>query len=153
MDTLGLGYAAITFFGDTALAPGRSWSYINWRKLNEYKAAIDDGRFPVECGFRHEREDFQISMVFRNLFALELDRKAFHDAFGMDPYDQFSGVWDALTEWEFVKVTPEKISLVGDGPFYTPMVQTLLAEQRYRQLRERVVRKTAKDPELSAAAY
>jgi hypothetical protein len=31
-------------------------------------------------------------------------------------------------------------------------VQTLLAEQRYKQLRDKVVRKT-KGPELSAAAY
>ncbi len=59
MDTLGLGYAAITFFGDVALESGRSWSYINWRKLAEYKKAINEGRFPVECGFRHERQDFQ----------------------------------------------------------------------------------------------
>src|SRR5262249_8458541 len=57
MDTVGLGYAAITFFGDTALPRGRSWSYINWRNLMNYKAAIDAGRFPVECGFRHESED------------------------------------------------------------------------------------------------
>jgi oxygen-independent coproporphyrinogen III oxidase len=152
MDTLGLGYAAITFFGDMALDPGQSWSFINWRKLNEYKAAVDAGRFPVECGFRHDREDFQISMVFRNLFALELDRQAFHSAFGVDVYDQFSGVWDALQEWNFVKITPDKISLEGDGPFYTPMIQALLAEKRYRDLRERLVRK-AKGPELSMAEY
>jgi oxygen-independent coproporphyrinogen-3 oxidase len=142
MDTLGLGYAAITFFGDVALEPRQSWSFINWRKLNEYKAAIDDGRFPVECGFRHERDDFKISMVFRNLFGLELDRPAFAEAFGVDAYDEFSGVWDALSEWNFVKITPEKITLAGDGPFYTPMIQTLLAEERYRQLRTQVVRQT-----------
>jgi oxygen-independent coproporphyrinogen-3 oxidase len=151
MDTLGLGYAAITFFGDVALESGHSWSYINWRKLNEYKAAVDAGRFPVECGFRHEREDFQISMVFRNLFGLEIDREAFQTAYGMDAYHQFSGVWDALEEWNFVKITPEKISLVGDGPFYTPMIQTLLAEKRYRELTGRAVRK-AKGSELSLAA-
>ncbi len=90
-------------------------------------------------------------MVFRNLFALELDREAFRTAYGMDAYDQFSGVWDALEEWNFVKVTPDKISLVGDGPFYTPMVQTLLAEERYRDLRERLVRK-AKVSQPSMAA-
>jgi hypothetical protein len=28
---------------------------------------------------------------------------------------------------------------VGDGPFYTPLIQTLLAEKRYHQLRERMV--------------
>src|SRR5262249_39199851 len=142
---------AITFFGDTALENGRSWSYINWRKLDAYKAAINAGRFPVECGFRHEREDFLISMVFRNLFGLELDRAAFHQALGLDVYEQFSGVWDALAEWDFVKITPEKIALTGDGVFYTPMVQTLLAEQRYRRLRDRVVRKT-KGSGLAVAA-
>jgi oxygen-independent coproporphyrinogen III oxidase len=152
MDTVGLGYAAITFFGDVALEDGRLWSYINWRKLKEYKDAIDAGRFPVECGFRHTREDFQISMVFRNLFGLELDRAAFQRAFGVDVYDQFAGVWDALAEWDFIKITPEKLSLTGDGPFYTPMVQTLVAEQRYRQLRDNIVR-TTKSPELSMAAH
>lgn len=140
MDTLGIGYAAITFFGDVALAPRQSWSYINWRDLKKYKAAIDEGRFPVEGGFRHERDDFKISMLFRNLFGLELDRSAFKQAFGVDAVEEFSGVWEALVEMDFVKVTPDKIELTGDGPFYTPLIQTLLAEQRYKQLRSEVVR-------------
>lgn len=139
MDTLGLGYAAITFFGDAALDLGHSWSYINWRNLENYKAAIDAGRFPVESGFCHEPEDFQLSMIWRNLFGMELDRRAFREAFGTDVYDQFAGVWSALEEWEFVTVTPEKIALTGDGPFYTPLIQTLLAEQRYRELRQKIV--------------
>jgi oxygen-independent coproporphyrinogen-3 oxidase len=142
MDTLGLGYAAITFFGDVSLPAGRSWSYINWRNVSEYKRAIDEGRFPVECGFRHEREDFEISMVFRNLFGLELDRHAYREAFGSDVYDRFAGVWTALEEWGFVTVTPDKIALTEDGPFYTPMVQALLAEQRYRELRQKTMGKT-----------
>jgi oxygen-independent coproporphyrinogen III oxidase len=150
MDTLGLGYAAITFFGDVALESGRSWSFINWRKLNEYKAAIDADRFPVECGFRHDGEDFQISMIFRNLFALELDRQKFSSAFGIDVYEQFSGVWDALDEYQLVKITPDKISLQGDGPFYTPMIQALLAEKRYRELRSRLASE-ARGQQLSAA--
>jgi oxygen-independent coproporphyrinogen-3 oxidase len=58
----------------------------------------------------------------------------------VDVYDDFAGVWDALAEWDFVEITPEKITLKGDGPFYTPMIQALLAEERYRQLRNRVVR-------------
>src|SRR5215471_4203283 len=61
LNTVGMGYAALTFFGNAALETGRSWSYIKWRRLNEYKAAIDAGRFPVECGFRHDREDLQIN--------------------------------------------------------------------------------------------
>jgi len=139
MDTLGLGYAAITFFNDVRLEDGHSWSFINWRNLNEYKARVDGGHFPVERGFRHAREDFMISLIWRNLFGLELDRASFQEAFDLDAYEQFEGVWKALEDYGFVEVTPEKIRLVGDGPFYTPLIQTLLAEERYRQLRERMV--------------
>jgi oxygen-independent coproporphyrinogen-3 oxidase len=106
----------------------------------------------VECGFRHDREDLKISLVFRNLFGLEVDRKAYLEAFGADAHDDFAGVWDALEEWKLIEVTPEKISLVGDGPFYTPMIQTLLAENRYRALRDKVVR-YAKRPDVSAVGY
>jgi oxygen-independent coproporphyrinogen III oxidase len=152
MNTVGLGYAAITFFGDAALDDGRSWSFINWRRLSEYKAAIDNGRFPVECGFSHDRTDFKLSLIFRNLFGLRVDRKDYLAAFGTDVYDDFGGAWDALAEWKFVEITPDAISLVGDGPFYTPLVQTLLSEKRYRELRTRAVRE-AKVPEASAANY
>jgi oxygen-independent coproporphyrinogen III oxidase len=139
MDTLGLGYAAITFFNDVALDDGHSWSFINWRELNEYKAAVDKGNFPAERGFRHAREDFMISLMWRNLFGLEIDREKFYKAFELDAYEQFEGVWKALEEFKFVEVTPDKIKLVGDGPFYTPLIQTLLAEKRYQYLREKMV--------------
>jgi oxygen-independent coproporphyrinogen-3 oxidase len=139
MDTLGLGYAALTFFGDNTLAEGHSWSYINWRNLKAYKAAIDEGHFPVERGFRHSREDFMISLVWRNLFGLEIDRDKFQRAFEVDVYQQFEGVWKALEEFDFIEVTPQKIRLTGDGLFYTPLIQTLLAEKRYRDLREEIV--------------
>lgn len=139
MDTLGLGYAALTFFNDTALEDGHSWSFINSRNLSEYKAKVDAEQFPVERGFRHEREDYMISLIWRNLFGLELDRAQFKEAFEVDVYDLFEGVWKALEEYGFIEISPEKIKLVGDGPFYTPLIQTLLAEKRYNQLRERMV--------------
>lgn len=143
MDTVGLGYAAITFFGDVALDERRSWSYIGWRNLAEYKNALDAGAFPVECGFRHERADFELSMIFRNMLSLRLDRHTYREAFGGDVYEQFSPVWDALMEWDLVEVTEDELRLVGDGPFYTPMIQALLAEGRYVELREREVGKAA----------
>ncbi len=139
MDTLGLGYAALTFFGDVGLDEGHLWSLINWSNLNEYKAAVDAGRFPAEHGFRHSCEDFMLSLVWRNLFGLEIDRERFRNTFQVDAYEVFEEVWKALEDYEFVKVTPEKIQLIGDGPFYTPLIQALLAESRYRQLREKMI--------------
>jgi oxygen-independent coproporphyrinogen-3 oxidase len=139
MDTLGLGYAALTFFGDVALDDGHLWSVINWSNLAEYKAAIDAGRFPAERGFQHSCEDFMLSLVWRNLFGLEINRERFRNTFEVDAYEVFEGIWKALEYYDFVKVTPEAIQLVGDGPFYTPLIQTLLAESRYRQLRQKMV--------------
>ena len=139
MDTLGLGYAALTFFSDVALEDGHSWSFINWRNLEEYKARVDQGQFPTEVGFKHEREDFMISLIWRNLFGMQLDRQKFQDSFDVDIYQYFEGVWKALEEFRFIEVTPEKIKVVGDGPFYTPLIQTLLAEKRYQYLREKMV--------------
>jgi oxygen-independent coproporphyrinogen-3 oxidase len=152
LDTIGLGYAGITFFGNAAIEDGRCWSHINWRNLKEYRAAIDENRFPVECGFRHAAKDYRIFMVFRNLFGLELDRHAYLSAFGTDVYAQFAGVWDALAERGFVAITPRKITLTGDGPFYTPMAQALLAEERYRELRARVLDQ-ARHGELPVLSY
>ena len=139
MDTLGIGYAALTFFSDVALESGHSWSFINERDLDKYKSKIDAGQFPTEVGFRHEREDFMISLIWRNLFGMELDREGFNGAFDTDIYQEFEGVWRALEEYNFVEITPHKIRLTGDGSFYTPLIQTLLAEKRYQQLREKRV--------------
>ncbi|MDP7033915.1 MAG: radical SAM protein [Planctomycetota bacterium] len=140
IDAVGFGYAAMTFFMDVELDRGQSWSYINWRNLDQYRRAIEEGRYPAECGYQHDPEDFRLFMLFRNLFALELDREAYHDAFGLDVFEEFSNVWTALEEFGLAEITEEKIALVGDGPFYTPMVQTMLAEERYRHLRSREVR-------------
>jgi oxygen-independent coproporphyrinogen-3 oxidase len=154
MDTVGLGYAAISFFGDAMLGPGHSWSFINWRNLRHYKSALDEGKFPVERGFRHEPEDWRLAMLFRNLFGLEADRASYREAFGVDVYEEFQTVWDGLVERGLAEVTPERIRLVGDGPFYTPMIQALLAEERYRLLREREAakKKPVRQPVGTAAA-
>lgn len=139
MDSIGLGYAGITFFGAASLGPGRSWSFINQRNLTAYKTAVDAGRLPVERAFRHEPEDWVLAVLFRRLLSMELDRAALRTAMGVDVYEEFATVWDALASRGLAEVTADRISLVGDGPFYTPMVCALLAEERYEVLRQREV--------------
>lgn len=141
VDTLGLGYAAITFFGSPALPPGRSWSFINHRSLPQYKAAVDAGRFPVERGYRHTPEDFLLMALFRSLISTEVDRVQYRAAFGLDIYEKFATIWDVLAGRGYAKITPERIELVGDGAFYAPMFSALFAEERYRELREEAARR------------
>lgn len=136
-ESVGLGYAAISTFGTAALGPRRSWTYINHRSLPFYKAAIDEGRLPIERGFRYEADDWVLGTVFRLLLNMELDRSSLTPALGTDVYEEFATTWDELARRGFVEITPERIRLVGDGPFYTPMISTLLAEERYRALQER----------------
>ncbi|GAA0346610.1 coproporphyrinogen-III oxidase family protein [Streptomyces blastmyceticus] len=151
MDNLGLGYAAISFFNDPALAPGRSWSFINHRSLPRYKAAIDEGQFPVERGFRHAPEDFLLTVLFRSLISTEIDRTRYRAALGLDIYEKFATVWDALAERGLAEITPEWIRLVGDGAFYAPMISSLIAEERYRELREEAAqrKKEARRPAVT----
>ncbi|MBH1934175.1 radical SAM protein [Streptomyces sp. AV19] len=141
VDTLGLGYAAITFFGSPALPPGRSWSFINHRSLPQYKAAVDAGRFPVERGYRHTPEDFLLMGLFRSLISREVDRVQYRAAFGLDIYEKFATIWDVLAGRGYAEITPERIELVGDGAFYAPMFSALFAEERYRELREEAARR------------
>lgn len=152
LDTLGLGYAAITFFGNPALASGRSWSFINQRNLAQYKAAVDNGRFPVERGYRHTAEDWLMMLLFRSLISTEIDRTQYAAAFGLDIYDKFATVWDALAERGYARITPERITLTGDGPFYAPMFSALIAEDRYRELREEAARRKKESVRPAAAS-
>jgi hypothetical protein len=46
--------------------------------------------------------------MWRNLFGLEIDRAKFYNAFELDPYDQFEGVWKALEEYNFVKLKADE---------------------------------------------
>ena len=150
LDSVGLGYAAISLFGDTMLDDGHAWSYINQRNIGRYRSMVDNGEFPVEQGFRHSRDDWRLAMLFRALLGLSVDRAEYREAFGLDVYEEYRTIWDALGERELVEVTQEKVALVGDGPFYTPMIQALLAEERYRSLREREI--ATKTTMLSLAA-
>ncbi|GGP85471.1 coproporphyrinogen III oxidase [Streptomyces melanogenes] len=152
LDTLGLGYAAITFFGNPALDSGRSWSFINQRNLAQYKAAVDNGRFPVERGYRHTAEDWLMMLLFRSLISTEIDRTQYAAAFGLDIYDKFATVWDALAERGYARITPERITLTGDGPFYAPMFSALIAEDRYRELREEAARRKKESVRPAAAS-
>ena len=43
--------------------------------------------------------------------------------------------WKALLDREWVRVEREHLTLIGDGVFYTPLVQGLLAADRVAELR------------------
>ena len=61
------------------------------------------------------------------LQAIRVGRDAYRDLFGVDVVDEHDDLWRALLELGWVEITPDSLMLVGDGVFYTPLIQALLA--------------------------
>ena len=47
---------------------------------------------------------------------------------------EFADTWESLAELGWVRITPSQVQLVGDGVFYTPLIQSLLARDRVLEL-------------------
>jgi oxygen-independent coproporphyrinogen III oxidase len=148
-EMFGWGFAGVTEFPGTEASPG--WTYMNSPVLKNYYAAIDRGRFPVECGFHFAAEDRRLSGLFRNVQGMEADRKKYLAAYGIDLLEEYRPVWQALAEREWAVITDDRIRLTGDGVFYTPLIQTVLGSKRVEELKRSLISKALPIyPQLSA---
>src|SRR4029453_9619682 len=132
--TWGWGFAGIShFFGDRA---HRGWTYMNHASVTGYFRALDAGLFPVERGFQYKSEaDFGLTVLFQMLISLAIDRGLYFAITDVDVVEEFAEIWESLTDLGWVTVTPSIVQLVGDGVFYTPLIQSLLARDRVLELR------------------
>jgi oxygen-independent coproporphyrinogen III oxidase len=132
--TWGWGFAGIShFFGGRA---DRGWTYINYSRVGDYFDTLDAGRFPVERGFHYAEEaDFRLTVLFQMLISMSVDRVVYASITGVDVVEEFAEMWNALIELEWVRVTATRLELIGDGVFYTPLIQSLLAQDRVPELR------------------
>jgi oxygen-independent coproporphyrinogen-3 oxidase len=132
--TWGWGFAGIShFFGGRA---DRGWTYINHSRVADYFNALDAGRFPIERGFHYlDEADFRLTVLFQMVISMGVDRALYASISDLDVVDEFAEVWGALVEVGWATVTPERVQLIGDGVFYTPLIQSLLAHDRVVELR------------------
>ncbi len=132
--TWGWGFAGIShFFGDRS---NRGWTYMNHARIAEYFKALDAAEFPIERSFHYTDErDFRLTLLFQMLISMAIDRDVYAAATGEDVVAGGSKIWDALAEREWVLIEPRRILLIGDGVFYTPLIQNLLARDRVEDLR------------------
>jgi len=132
-DMWGWGFAGVSYFFGTPDAPG--WVYMNASRVNDYFAALDEGRFPIERGFHYQPKDLRLTWLFQSLQGMEADARAYRRIFGLDLIEEYAPIWQALVERGWAQVTPDKITLVGDGVFYTPLIQNLLSHERMEEIR------------------
>ena len=133
MDILGWGYAAVSQL-EGAGGGAVAWSHRNHTAVSDYYRAVDEGRIPAEIGFDYQGIDHRLSQLFRNLQGMVVDLDAYQSAFGIDLLEEHAGAWEALGERGFIEITGRQLRLVGDGVFYTPMIQTLLSRERIAEL-------------------
>ena len=132
-DAWGWGFAGISFFFGTPASPG--WAYINQVHVDDYFRHIDNGQFPVMRGFHYSETDLRIHLLFQELQGLSIDRANHQALFGRDVVPDFSTIWQTLEQLGWVQIDAERVSLQGDGVFYLPLIQNLLAAERSEEMR------------------
>lgn len=133
MDILGWGYAGVSQFEGVG-GERAAWATRNHVDLRRYFEAVDAGQIPVDIGFYHGAADHRLAQLFRNLQSMVIDLDQYQHAFGIELLDEYAGTWEALGEVGFIEIEDRRLRVVGDGVFYTPMIQTLLARQRIAEL-------------------
>ncbi len=139
-EMFGWGFAGVSEFPGTEQSPG--WTFMNASVLKNYYGAIDRGEFPIDRGFHFAPQDRKLSGLFRNVQGMEADRQQYLAAYGVDLFEEYRPIWQALAEREWAQITGDRISLTGDGVFYTPLIQGLLGATRVEELKRSLIAKT-----------
>jgi oxygen-independent coproporphyrinogen-3 oxidase len=108
---------------------------MNHTRVDDYFAAMDAGRFPIERGFHYTPQDLRLTALFQMLQNITVDLDLYAGVFGRDLVDEYRPIWLALEEREWVRIEPRTLTLVGDGVYYTPLIQSLLAADRLEEMR------------------
>jgi oxygen-independent coproporphyrinogen-3 oxidase len=150
-DIWGWGFASISVHLGTPAIPG--WTFMNSPRVDDYFRSLDEGRFPVARGFRFTEADLRLYVLFQMLHGLGVDRALYEQLFGVDALEEHEPIWAVLFERGWAVLEPERLALVGDGIFYTPLIQGLLATGRLDDMRRsRLDRRARRGEELVTAA-
>jgi coproporphyrinogen III oxidase-like Fe-S oxidoreductase len=131
--TWGWGFAGISHFFGTQKHPG--WTYMNHTHVDDYFRAIDAGRHPIERGYHYAPVDLRLTVLYQFLVSLAVDRRLYTAITGVDVVAEYPDIWEALAKRDWVTVNDDRIALVGDGVFYTPLIQGVLAHERLEDMR------------------
>jgi oxygen-independent coproporphyrinogen-3 oxidase len=131
-DVWGWGFAGTSIFGGTPDAPG--WAFINHTDVKGYFKKLDEGRFPVDRAFRYAPVDLRLSALFSMLQGMRVDLANYRAVFGLDLLEEHAPVWTVLVERGWVEIAGDTLRVVGDGVFFTPLIQTILARGRVAEI-------------------
>ena len=132
-DAWGWGYAGISFFFGTPQSPG--WAFMNQVRIDQYFRCLSERRYPVMRGFQYTPADLRLHLLFQELQGMDVDRKAYQRRFGLDVVEEHTAVWEAFTDLGWVTISDDRVTVLGDGLFYLPLIQNALGYDRLEQMR------------------
>ena len=113
------GGADLIGVGITSIGEGVDYYAQNFKEMNEYEAAIDNGKLPFERGVILSEDDRIRQFVIMELMSnFKLDIKRFETLYATDFKSYFSSELEALKEFEeagLLSVSDEKIEVYTTG--------------------------------------
>ena len=150
-DAWGWGFAGISFFFGTPDSPGSA--YMNHIHVDQYFRDIDANRFPVLRGYQYSAIDLRLHLLFQELQGLSIDRQRYASLFGCDVVDEHSPIWTTLRELGWTNVDDKFVTIEGNGAFYLPLIQNMLAHDRSEAMRkQRITSPQQSQPSTSVAS-
>ena len=110
---------------------------MNQVRIDEYFRCIREHRYPVMRGFHYTPPDLRLHLLFQELQGLSVDRVAHRMFFGLDVVEEHAAVWDAFEDLGWVTVSDDRVTVLGDGVFYLPLIQNALGHDRLHQMRRK----------------
>ena len=148
-DAWGWGFAGISFFFGTPDSPGSA--YMNHVHVDQYFRDIDANRFPILRGYEYSAIDLRLHLLFQELQGLSVDRRRYASLFGCDVVDEHDPIWTTLHELEWASIDDNFVTIEGNGVFYLPLIQNMLAHDRSEAMRKHRITASQQSPPSTSA--
>ena len=109
---------------------------MNHVRVDDYFRDLDAGRFPVMRGFHYTPQDLHLHLLFQEMQGLAVDGARFRALTGRDIVADYRPIWNVLTDLSWVEVEGDQLRVLGDGAFYLPLIQNLMARDRLEEMRK-----------------
>ncbi len=131
----GIGYAAVNFHPNGLDADDRSWIYMNQTSLKNYCQDLDDGKFPVGRGFMYNHQDVKLAWIFQSMQTMAINHVNYEQIFQESLISAYEEVWNELANRKWIVISDVDIQFIGNGQYYIPMLQSLIASIRLEEIR------------------
>jgi len=133
-DRIGVGYGANSLLLGTLEQPGHTWK--NVADLAVWRERVRAGRATADTVFAFAPIDMKLLHVLKGLEGTPwLDEATYAERFGASLREDFAAWWQEFEARGWLQWAGGSPQLVGEGLYYTALVQRSLSEPRNRTLR------------------